>query len=85
MTNDDTPPDILTLRDLSGRVPLLTVACGQCERRARLSVAQLIAKHGADMPLSAILADLSVDCPRRDDTARSDRCDPYFRHFRPGR
>ncbi len=37
----DNPPDVLTLRDLSGRVGMLAVVCKRCDRRGRVSVHRL--------------------------------------------
>ncbi len=39
----------VTLGDIAGKLPMLNVACSKCERRGLLSVANLIAQHGADM------------------------------------
>ena len=77
-TRRDIASDVHTLRDLSGRADMLTVACSRCDRRGRVSVHRLIADHGPDKPLPAILAGLAADCPRRGDGSWFDRCDPHF-------
>ena len=41
----------VTLGDVAGKLPMLDVTCSKCDRRGRLSVANLIAQHGADMRL----------------------------------
>jgi hypothetical protein len=38
----------VTLGDIAGKLSMLDVACSKCDRRGRLSVAKLIAEHGAD-------------------------------------
>ena len=35
------------LSDLAGKLTMLDVACSKCDPRGRLSVAKLIAEHGA--------------------------------------
>jgi hypothetical protein len=37
----------VTLGDVAGKLGMLNVACSKCDRRGRLSVAKLIAEHGA--------------------------------------
>lgn len=72
------PADVPTLRDLFGHADMLAVACSRCDRRGRVSVHRLVADHGADKPLSASLASLAADCPRRADASWLDRCDRFF-------
>src|SRR5947207_5971853 len=44
----------VTLGDVAGKLAMLDVACSKCERRGRLSVAKLIAEHGADAKLPVL-------------------------------
>ena len=38
----------VTLGDVAGKLAMLDVACSKCERLGRLSIAKLIAQHGAE-------------------------------------
>ena len=55
---------LVTLGDLAARQRMLNVACSRCTRRGRLSLARLIAEHGADTPVRVATADINADCPR---------------------
>ena len=54
----------VTLGDVAGKLTMLDVACSKCDRRGRLSIAKLIAEHGADMRLPDLREILAGDCPR---------------------
>jgi hypothetical protein len=55
----------ITFDDLRSRLRMLRVACGKCGRVGRYSVERLIERRGCDGKVVDLLADLSVDCPRR--------------------
>ena len=57
---------------------MLDVACSKCERRGRLSVAKLIAEHGADMRLPDLREILVGDCPRLRAASFNDRCAVHY-------
>jgi hypothetical protein len=50
----------VTLADI--REPHLTIVCGRCGRRGRLSVAKLMERHG-DAKLTDLLREIA-DCPK---------------------
>jgi hypothetical protein len=68
----------VTFGDLAGKLVMLDVACSKCDRRGRLSVAKLIAEHGADMRLPDLREVLAGDCPRLRATSYSDRCAVHY-------
>ena len=68
----------VTLGDVVGKLAMLDVACSKCDRRGRLSVAKLIAEHGADMRLPDLREVLAGDCPRLRATSYSDRCAVHY-------
>ena len=52
----------------------IVIACNRCERRGRLSLARMVAEHGADKPGPELLRDLSADCPKRISKMAHDIC-----------
>ena len=68
----------VTLDDLAGKLPMLDVACSKCDRRGGLSVAKLIAEHGADMRLPDLREILAGDCPRARSSSVVDRCGVHY-------
>jgi hypothetical protein len=64
----------VTLGDVAGKLPMLDVACSKCDRRGRLSIAELIAERGADMRLPDLREILAGDCPRVRAASVVDRC-----------
>ena len=48
------------------------------DRRGRLSVAKLIAEHGADMRLPDLREILAGDCPRVRAASFNDRCAVHY-------
>ncbi len=67
----------LQLRDIAGTITMLEIACCQCERRGRLSVARLIKQYG-DMRLPKLRYILAADCPRAEAVSISDRCSVFY-------
>ena len=63
----------ITFGDIADRLPMLNVAARNANRRGRLSVAKLIAEHGADMRLPDLREILAGDCPRVRATSFNDR------------
>ena len=57
---------------------MLDVARSKCERPGRLSVAKLIAQHGADMRLPDLREVLAGDCPRVRSASVVDRCGVHY-------
>jgi hypothetical protein len=55
----------------------LAVACSRCERAGRYSVATLIARHGAELPVPELLRRLSDDCTKRALISAYDLCGVY--------
>ena len=70
--------DVRPLREISGRTPMLAVACSRCERRGRYRLDTLIAGHGADSGARVIVPEITADCPQRDSAALLERCDIQF-------
>ena len=68
----------VTLDDIADRLPMLDVACSKCERRGRLSVAKLIALHGAEAKLPDLREVLAGDCPGVGATSIYDRCGVHY-------
>ena len=68
----------VTLGDIADRLPMLDVACSKCDRRGRLSVAKLIAEHGADTRLPDLREILAGDCPRARSASFNDRCAVHY-------
>lgn len=61
---------------------MLEVACTRCERRGRYRLDTLVARHGADAGVRAIVPELTADCPRRESAALMERCDVLFPELR---
>ena len=61
-----------------GSGAMLAVACSKCDRRGRLSVANLIAEHGADMRLPDLRDFLAGDCPRVRAASFNDPCAVHY-------
>jgi len=68
----------VTLGDIADRLLVLEVACSKCDRCGRLSVAKLIAEHGADMRLPDLREVLAGDCPRARSASVIDRCGVHY-------
>jgi hypothetical protein len=66
------------LSDLRPDVAHLDVACSRCDRRGRLSVARLIAEHGAGATLRDAVAGINADCPNREAHGVMQQCDHFF-------
>lgn len=70
--------DLVTLGEIAAHERMLNVACSRCGRRGRYRLDKLIARHGADAAVRAIVPELTADCPRRDSAALMERCDILF-------
>jgi len=69
----------VTLGELKERgIRMLEVACSKCERRGRLRLDRLAAKHGAGLGLPALRGILAHDCPKMSDPLVFDRCEVHF-------
>jgi len=69
--------DVITLGDLVGTRTIEDIACRQCERRGRLSVARLIKQYG-DMRLPELRYILVADRPRAEAVSISDQCSVFY-------
>ena len=67
-----------TLAQVAEHLSMLEVGCRKCERYGRLSIARLIAEHGAGQGLNGLLGMLSADCPRNTAHSIYDRCGAYY-------
>jgi hypothetical protein len=56
--------------------------CARCNRRGLLCLDRLIAQHGADAPVPAVLRAVVDHCLRRDERER-EQCDPYLPELKP--
>jgi len=54
----------VTFGEIASHFSLLDVACNRCDRRGRLRVDQLVAEHGANLPMPELRHILAADCPR---------------------
>ncbi len=70
-------PAIL-LHQVAARTATLEVSCRRCKRRGRLSVAQLLAAHGPNMPMTLLLDLIAADCPRMGATNWYDLCGAFY-------
>jgi hypothetical protein len=68
----------VTLGDLARCRTAINAACNRCERRGRLSVARLVALHGADLPVPELRHIVAADCPRMIEGKISDPCGVHF-------
>jgi hypothetical protein len=76
--NRDASKGAGTLGDIVGRGRMLEIACRHCERHGWLSVARLIAEHGADLTLPYLRERLAGDYPRLRSASIYERCGAYF-------
>lgn len=65
------------LGDIVGTLGVLRIECDICARAGRYLVANLVHKHGINATLSAVLADISANCPKRQSIA-TDECQAYI-------
>ena len=65
------------LADIIGRVEMLELRCGRCERSGRLSVARLAQEYAPKTTLGMIMRAQIGDCPKRNAREDRDRCDPH--------
>jgi hypothetical protein len=68
----------ILLGEVAGRLPALEIACNRCDRKGRLAVDRLLAQHGQDMTIPALLAILSADCPKRQAQEKHDVCGAHM-------
>jgi hypothetical protein len=68
----------ITLGELRGKLDILEVWCHRCDRRGRVSVAHLIAEHGAGMGLPELRDILAGDCSCAQATAIQERCGVFY-------
>ena len=54
----------ISLEDLRGKLTMLEIACGLCDRSGLVRLERLIAEHGAGMGLLVLGQLLAGDCPR---------------------
>lgn len=67
----------ITLKDLRGRIAMLSVVCDRCGRQGRLQVPALIERHGPDMAMPDLAWHLAGDCPKRHGLSLN-RCSVHF-------
>ena len=60
--------------DLIGKLDLLRVACGKCEREDSYPVNRLIQNHGRDAKLIDWLDELTADCAKKRAGNMNDPC-----------
>ena len=69
---------IVPLGRIPDRLPMLEVACNRCDRRGRLRTARLMAEHGPELPIPALLRIVAADCPRMQAERVHDVCGVHF-------
>jgi hypothetical protein len=69
---------VVLLGQVAAQLQTIDVACNRCDRRGRLHTAALVAEHGADMPVPALLRIIAADCPRMRAAAFHDVCGVYL-------
>lgn len=67
-------PHLVTLGQAARRVAMLTLVCGRCGRRGRLSVTRLLAEWGEHMALADIMDAITADCPARKTRGVYEQC-----------
>ena len=67
----------IELGEIARHARQLHVRCGRCPRVGRLSLARLIARHGAGASLGDATAELTIGCPNRDGPVYV-ACDVHF-------
>ena len=66
---------VITLGDMERRgMRMREVACRRCERRGRLRLDKLIARHGPALPLPELRVLLAGDCPKSRSVSMYDKC-----------
>lgn len=63
-----------TIAELGAWVSRVEIRCARCDRRGLVRISTLVAQHGADMTLNALLRELPGDCPKRHADRDVDRC-----------
>src|SRR6516164_3640015 len=66
----------LIFGNIEGKLEVLRVECGRCQRKGRYSVRKLIEKYGRNANMMKWRNQLNDDCPRRDAPQLRDRCEP---------
>ncbi len=79
---DTSGPGVVTLGQVAPRLAMLEVTCNRCDRRGRLATAQLLAEHGADLPMPELPRVVAVDCPQ-DAVHRSGITFPFLITYYP--
>jgi hypothetical protein len=64
----------ITLGEVAEHTAVLAVACSRCERAGRYRLDTLIARHGVEFGIPALLRLLSDDCPKRKSITVYDLC-----------
>lgn len=72
------PSGVVTLGQIAPHLPRLEVGCNPCDRRGRLYADRLIAEHGQDIPIPALLRIIAADCPRMVEGRMHDVCGVHF-------
>jgi hypothetical protein len=47
--------DVITLGEVAARAEMIEIRCGWCDRHGRLSVARLLAEHGPNAAMGAVM------------------------------
>jgi hypothetical protein len=68
------PSGTISLADVAAKTETLAVTCSRCERAGRYPIRTLIARHGPDFGIPALLSRLSADCPKRASVSAYDVC-----------
>jgi hypothetical protein len=64
----------ISLAQVAAHTTGLTIACSRCDRAGRYRLDTLIANHGPDFGIPALLRSLSADCPKRHSLSAYDLC-----------
>lgn len=64
----------MTVGQLVGQLDMLEVTCRHCDRRGRYLVDKLLAQHGPGKSLIAWKAEITADCPRRQNHSIYEQC-----------
>jgi hypothetical protein len=68
----------ILLGDVADHLTTLEIVCNRCDRKGRVAVSRLLAQYGPRMPIPALLALLSVDCPKRQAREKHDVCGAHL-------
>lgn len=68
----------ITLGAVAAHLTMLEVSCNRCDRRGRLRIEDLIADHGAALPVPKLRRIVAGDCRKMIEGKIHDACGVHF-------